>query len=277
MPATPMIGRPSPDWQTLRVRGLCKAFGEGPLILDGVDLTIRKGGFCCILGPSGSGKSTLLDILAGFEAPSRGSVAYDDRAVTGPGIDRVVIFQDISNALFPWLTVKENVAFGLKHQGIRRPERDERVREALALVRLTDHGGKFPSELSGGMKQRAQIARGLVVEPQVLLLDEPFAALDAFTRRRMQLELKSLWERTRKTIVFITHDIGEALTLATDLVVLSAGPGARVLDAFEFTLNGEPGLANAGYTAAYHRIEQLIEGVVTTSAPNDAAPVGQEH
>jgi NitT/TauT family transport system ATP-binding protein len=246
-------------WRELRVRGVHKRFGNGPDVLKGIELTIAKGRFVCVLGPSGSGKSTLLDILAGFERPTSGSVCYDERPVPGPGTDRVVIFQDIGNALFPWLTLIENVQFGLKTRHKDRAKRRSVAMAALELVGLRDHVKKFPSELSGGMKQRAQIARGLVMEPEVLLMDEPFAALDAFTRRRLQLELKAIWARTHKTIVFITHDITEALTLATDVVVLSAGPEAHIVDTFSPELEEARSPTDPSFARAYRRIEACIE------------------
>ncbi len=245
-------------WHALRVVDVGKRFGSGPWILRGLNLEIERGSFVCVLGPSGCGKSTLLDMLAGFEAPSEGSIRFDERPVSGPGPDRVVIFQDVSNALFPWLTVRENVEFGLKR--LDAAQQRERSREALALVGLAAHEQKFPSELSGGMKQRAQIARGLVMHPDVLLMDEPFGALDAFTRQKLQLELRALWARTGKTIVFITHDAAEAITLATRVVVLSAGPESVVLDAFEPGLGADSrGSADPAWAAAHRRLQERIE------------------
>lgn len=251
-------------WSHLVIRGVCKRFGSGPWILKNIDLTIKKGGFVCVLGPSGCGKSTLLDMLAGFERPTQGSVAYDDREIGGPGSDRVVIFQDVSNALFPWLTVAENIAFGLK--GAPRENRKSLCADATALVELTGHEHKFPSELSGGMKQRAQIARALVMEPEALLMDEPFAAVDAFTRRKLQVQLKALWARTGKTIVFITHDISEALFLGTKVVVMSSGPSAHILDEFEPAIPDGAAPTDPAWGAAYRRIEARIEAPAAAAA-----------
>lgn len=246
-------------WTEVRVVGVSKRFASGPFVLKDIDLRIKRGSFVCILGPSGCGKSTLLDILAGFEAPTIGTVSYDERAILGSGPDRVVIFQDISNALFPWLTVRENVQFGLKWMPME--DRQKLSREAIELVGLAAHGGKFPSELSGGMKQRAQIARGLVMDPEVLLMDEPFGALDAFTRQKLQIELKALWARTGKTIIFITHDAAEAITLATDVVVLSSGPEARILDSFCPSLeDGAKGPADPAWVIAHQRLQKSVEG-----------------
>lgn len=247
------------SWGELRFANVNKRFGSGPWVLKDIDLTISKGSFVCVLGPSGCGKSTLLDMLAGFERPTTGAVGYDTRPILAPGPDRVVIFQDISNALFPWLSVQENVQFGLRALAVE--ERDKLSKEAIALVGLVGHERKFPSELSGGMKQRAQLARGLVMDPEVLLMDEPFGALDAFTRQKLQLELKALWARTGKTIVFITHDSAEAITLATDIVVLSSGPEAHVLDSFCPSLEaGANGPASPSWVIAHRRLQACIEG-----------------
>lgn len=248
----------SKSWRSLRIEAVSKRYEAGPWILKDIDLTIEQGSFVCILGPSGCGKSTLLDMLAGFEQPTAGQIGYDDRPIVGPGPDRVVIFQDVSNALFPWLTVQENVSFGIRKLPLE--EQRKRVQEALERVALAQHASKFPSELSGGMKQRAQIARGLVMNPDVLLMDEPFGALDAFTRQKLQLELKSLWSRTGKTIVFITHDAAEAITLATHVIVLSAGPASGILDAFEPGLGIEAtGPSDPAWVSAHRRLQERIE------------------
>lgn len=246
------------DWKRLTISGLCKQFLRGPVILSNIDLTVERGGFMCILGPSGSGKSTLVDLIAGFEQPTGGRIAFDDSPIHGPDPDRVVIFRDIGNALFPWLTVLENAEFGLRNFVRDKAERRARAMQALNLVGLGMDTHNFPSELSGGMKQWAQIARGLVMDPHVLIMDEPFAALDAITRRRMQYELKGLWERTHKTVIFVTHDIAEALILATDVMVLSSGPAARILDTFRPELPDERDPSHPDFIAAYRRIEALI-------------------
>jgi ABC-type nitrate/sulfonate/bicarbonate transport system ATPase subunit len=247
------------DWKMLRINGLAKRFERGPTILEQITLAIERGGFLCVLGPSGSGKSTLVDLIAGFEQPTAGTIAYDERPVTGPGPDRVVIFQDISNALFPWLSVFENVEFGLKKIIAKRELRRTVVTQALETVGLLADRDKFPSELSGGMKQRVQIARGLVMDPQILIMDEPFAALDAITRRRMQYELKRLWKATGKTVIFVTHDINEALILATEITVLSGGPEARILETFRPGLQENAKPESAEFIAVYRRIEALID------------------
>ncbi|CAN7373418.1 ABC transporter ATP-binding protein [Aminobacter ciceronei] len=212
-------------WTNFGISNVSKSFGNYP-ILDRIDLEFNRGSFICVLGPSGSGKSTLLDLIAGFERPTSGAIRLGLEEIRSAGPDRVVVFQDVSNALFPWLTVRENVEFGISR--LPRAERQQRVARVLEMVNLANHTNKFPSELSGGMKQRVQIARGLAMEPDMLLMDEPFGALDAITRKKLQTDLKSLWEETGKTIFFVTHDIEEALLLATEIVVLSTGPGARV-------------------------------------------------
>lgn len=246
-------------WQQLHLKKVSKRFPGGlyPVLQD-IDLSFDRGSFVCILGPSGSGKSTVLDLIAGFERPTTGSVCYDQREIIGPGPDRVVVFQDFANALFPWLNVIEHVEFGLS-KSIPGGERRDRALAAIRLVGLTDHIEKFPSELSGGMKQRVQIARGFVVEPEMLLMDEPFGALDAITRRGLQLEIKELWSRTKKTIVFITHDISEAIMLGTDIVVLSMGPNARIKDRFtrHEIPNSDP--TSKQFLESYQRLEACID------------------
>jgi NitT/TauT family transport system ATP-binding protein len=248
------------EWKRLNIRGLSKRFRDGPYVLQGIDLAVERGSFLCILGPSGCGKTTLIDIVAGFEQPTSGWIGYDERPISGPGPDRVVIFQDSGNALFPWLTVTENVEFGLRKRVPSRRERREIARRYLRLVGLEADSWKFPSELSGGMKQRVQIARGLAMDPQILLMDEPFAAADAITRRHLQYELRRIWEATGKMIVFVTHDIAEALVLATHIAVMSSGPNARIADEFSPELPPGAGPGDSAFAAAYRRVERIIEG-----------------
>jgi NitT/TauT family transport system ATP-binding protein len=220
------------SWSELRLVNVSKEFPTrdgNQKVLENISVSVPRGEFLCILGPSGCGKTTLLNILAGFEAATRGAVCYDERPIAGPGMDRAVIFQDVSNALFPWLTAIENVEYGNRMRGYPRSERRLQATAYLRIVGLEKDAGKFPFELSGGMKQRVQIARALANEPDVLLMDEPFAALDAINKTILQEELSRIWRETKKTIVFITHDIAEALRLATRIVVMSRGPGATVL------------------------------------------------
>jgi NitT/TauT family transport system ATP-binding protein len=201
--------------------------------LDRVSLDIARGEFITLVGPSGCGKSTMLNLIAGLLMPTSGEVLVDGKAVTGPGPDRGVIFQQY--ALFPWLTAQQNVEFGLRLQKISARERAERARHYLSLVGLQDFGHALPKELSGGMKQRCAIARAYAVNPSLLLMDEPFGALDAMTRVQMQDDLLGTWQQERKTVVFITHDVDEAVYLASRVVVMSPGPG-RISDVIDVPL-----------------------------------------
>lgn len=191
--------------------------------LDGVSLEVQAGEFLVLVGPSGCGKSTLLDVLAGLTLPSSGRVLIDGKPITGPARDRGVVFQQY--ALFPWLTALDNVAFGLDIAGLGRQQRRAKAAAYLELVGLSAFANHYPHELSGGMKQRVAIARSLAYEPEVLLMDEPFAALDAQTRETLQEELVDIWRRTGKTIVFITHGIDEAVVLGQRVAVMTSRPG----------------------------------------------------
>jgi NitT/TauT family transport system ATP-binding protein len=191
--------------------------------LSNVSLDIEEGEFITLVGPSGCGKSTMLNLIGGLLHPTSGRVEVGGKEVTGPGPDRGVIFQQY--ALFPWLTARQNVEFGLRIQGLPKAERAERAQHYLELVGLGDFGNALPKELSGGMKQRAAIARAYAVNPSVLLMDEPFGALDALTRVQMQDELLQTWQKERRTIVFITHDVDEAVYLASRVAVMSPRPG----------------------------------------------------
>lgn len=196
-------------------------------------LSIRRGEFFCILGPSGCGKSTLLNILAGFEKPTQGEVHFDDCLVTGPNPKSVMVFQDCG--LYPWRNTRENVTFGLELQGKSPSEYNQVADHYLELVGLSDFSEAYPQMLSGGMKQRVAIARALSVQPEALLMDEPFGALDALTRVKMQDELRTIWEKTKKTIIFVTHSIDEAVFLGDRVAVLSERPG-RVKRVFDITI-----------------------------------------
>ena len=212
----------------LDVVGLDKGYeknGDRVAVLDVQRLAVREGEFVTIVGPSGCGKSTLLHILGGFVPADAGEIRVSGRAVRGPGPDRGMVFQEF--ALFPWRTVAGNVGWALEVQGRTRSEREAIVDRLLALMNLTDFRNHLPGELSGGMKQRVALARVLAFDPHVLLMDEPFGALDAQTRETMQEELTRLWERTGKTIVFVTHDIDEAVYLGDRVIVLTARP-ARI-------------------------------------------------
>jgi ABC-type nitrate/sulfonate/bicarbonate transport system ATPase subunit len=191
--------------------------------LEPTDLTVADNDFVTILGPSGCGKSTLLRMIAGLDRPSTGSILLDGKTIEGPGADRGMVFQ--SYTLFPWLTVAENIAFGLRERGVSARERGDVARQWLDKVGLTSFAHHYPKQLSGGMQQRTAIARALANDPKILLLDEPFGALDNQTRALMQELLLGIWERERKTVIFVTHDIEEAVFLASRVVVMSARPG----------------------------------------------------
>jgi len=210
----------------LEIRGVSKTFQSknGALTaLDSIDLDVRAGEFVCLLGPSGCGKSTLLNIIAGLDKPTRGEVRVDSNLVQTTGTDRVMIFQ--SAALFPWLNVFDNVKFGLNMIGVPKTERQVIARKFLRMVHLSDFERASIHELSGGMQQRVAIARALALNPDVLLMDEPFGALDAQTRDILHDELQTIWTETRKTILFVTHNVREAVVLGDRVVVLSARPG----------------------------------------------------
>ena len=205
-------------------------------VLDAVSLDVEPGQFVCVIGTSGCGKSTLLSLIAGYLRPTGGRVVVDGERVRGPGPDRLMVFQQ--PALFPWCTAGDNIAFGLRLRAHRGNAQDVQasVDRLLALVGLSGAGNRFPFELSGGMRQRVEIARALAVDPRVLLMDEPFGALDALSRLSMQREMLRIWEQTRKTVVFVTHDIEEAVLLADRVVVLSQRP-ATVKETIDIPLS----------------------------------------
>ena len=223
-----MTKQTSKGW--VRIAGLSVVFGEGATqttALTPTDLELKAGTFTALIGPSGCGKSTLLNAVAGFTAATEGVVQMDGRKVHGPHPSVGVIFQNF--ALFPWFTARGNVEFALKRFGLSKIVRRERAMEALGEVGLSDHATKFPGQLSGGMKQRVAIARTLAADPDVLLMDEPFGALDAQTRLRMHELLTRLWMRRRKTVLFVTHDVDEALRLADVVYVMASAPG-RIIE-----------------------------------------------
>ncbi len=210
----------------LRIERVAKRFEVGGDVIEAlspIDLAIARGEFLCLIGASGCGKSTLLRIIAGFEAASAGAVTVSGKAVTGPGADRGMVFQDY--ALFPWMTVRENIAFGPRQRGKARAELKEIADHYAAMVGLTRFADRYPHQLSGGMKQRVAIARVLANEASILLMDEPFGALDALTRSKLQEELLEIWERTQTTIIFVTHSVEEAVLLGDRVVVMTAAPG----------------------------------------------------
>ncbi|MFJ9547052.1 ABC transporter ATP-binding protein [Streptomyces erythrochromogenes] len=217
--------------------GVRKTFGDFTA-LDGIDLEIQSGEFLVVVGPSGCGKSTLLDLLGGLSTPTAGRILLDGKPVTGPGLDRGIVFQQY--ALLPWRTALGNVEFGLEATGVPRRERTSRAREFLDLVGLTGFEDRHPHQLSGGMRQRVAIARSLAYDPDVLLMDEPFAALDAQTRESLQDELRRIWQRTGKTVVFITHGIEEAVYLGQKVAVMTSRPG-RIKEIVPVSFGERPG------------------------------------
>ncbi len=238
--------------------------GAEYVAVEHFSVDIEAGEFFCLLGPSGCGKTTVLKMLAGFEAPTAGEILMEGRPVTGASRDRGVVFQG-DDSLYGWLTAVENVEFGLRMRGMARAERRERAMRYLDLVGLTGQGQKYPAELSGGMKQRIQIARALVNEPKTLLMDEPFAALDAQTRSLMQDELRSVWRTTRTTVLFITHDIDEAVTLGTRIGVMRAGPRSRVKGVLDVALDGARTRTDDVFLRYYKQVYEMIRDEVAKS------------
>jgi len=238
--------------------------GAEYVAVEDFNADIDAGEFFCLLGPSGCGKTTILKMLAGFEAPTAGEIVMEGRPVTSASRDRGVVFQG-DDSLYGWLTAVENVEFGLRMRGMARAERRERAMRYLELVGLTGQHAKYPAELSGGMKQRIQIARALVNEPKMLLMDEPFAALDAQTRSLMQGELSGVWRTTRTTVLFITHDIDEAVTLGTRIGVMRAGPRSRVKGVLDVVLNGARDRTDDVFLRYYKQVYEMIRDEVAKS------------
>jgi NitT/TauT family transport system ATP-binding protein len=221
---------------SLQITGVSKSFvsrGQTVEALRPIDLQIAPGELVCFLGPSGCGKSTLLSIIAGLESASEGSIQANGQAVHGPGTDRILLFQEA--ALFPWLDVQGNVEFGLRQAGVSARERASISRHFIKLVHLEGFEHHSVHQLSGGMRQRAAIARALAIDPAVLLMDEPFGALDALTRDRLHAELESIWSATGKTILFVTHNVREAVALGDRVIVFSPRPG-RIVGEFQINL-----------------------------------------
>lgn len=209
------------------LKNVTKSFTKGKddtlHVLEDIDFSIEAGEFVSLLGPSGCGKSTILKLIAGLSQPTSGELKVNGTPIAGPGTDRVVVFQE--GGLFPWMTVLENVTYGLKIKKMSKREAEEKAMEGLRMVHLGNFTNAYPHELSGGMKQRVAIARALVMDPDVLLMDEPFAALDEQTRLVLHQELQDIWQKTGKTILFITHNIREALTLSDRVLLMSTRPG----------------------------------------------------
>ena len=242
--------------------------------VSGIDLEIEDGEFICIVGPSGCGKSTLLMALAGFVVPNRGSLRLGGDEVAGPNPDCGVVFQS-SEALFDWLTVRQNVAFGPRMRGLARARQREIVDEYLGLVGLRHTADRYPHQLSGGMRQRVQIARVLANQPRVVLMDEPFGALDAQTREVMQRELDRIWQTHRSTVVFVTHDIHEAILLADRVVVMSAGPDARIKSSYRVDLPRPRQENTAGFADLRRRLRDDIGEEVRAALRAQGADVDE--
>ncbi|MET8258736.1 ABC transporter ATP-binding protein [Micromonospora sp. NPDC005205] len=258
--------------KTFPVRASRRGGAGAVTALDEVTLGVRPGEFLVVVGPSGCGKSTLLDLLGGLTEPTAGRVLVDGRPVTGPGLDRGIVFQQY--ALLPWRTAAGNVAFGLEAKGVPRADRAALIEHHLDLVGLRGFADRYPHELSGGMKQRVAIARSLAYDPDVLLMDEPFAALDAQTRDSLQDELVRIWARTGKTIVFITHGIDEAVYLGQRVAVLTSRPG-RLKQVIDIDLGDRDAVEDVRSTDAFrhhrHQIWTLLRDEVRAAQAAESA------
>ncbi|WP_246503593.1 ABC transporter ATP-binding protein [Plastoroseomonas arctica] len=242
----------------ISIRGVGKVFGDN-VALEKVDLDLPENSFTCLLGPSGCGKSTLLNMIAGFLKPSSGQILVDGKEVTAPGADRGVVFQEY--ALFPWRTALDNVCFGPMLKGKSKSEQRAIAMKHLATVGLAGHEQKYPGNLSGGMKQRVAIARALANDPSVLLMDEPFGALDAQTREVLQEEMLRIWEQDRKTVVFVTHSISEAIFLADRIVVMGTRPGC-VKEVVDPQLSHPRERTDADFIALERHLKHLVRAEV---------------
>jgi len=242
----------------VRVDGVGKRYegSNGPVqALDGVSFDVADGEFVCIVGPSGCGKTTLFRIIAGLEPATTGRVVLDDARVDGPSTDLGLVFQEYH--LFPWRTVAGNVGFGLEQEGVAAAGRERRVRELLELIGLDGFADTYPRDLSGGMKQRVALARALAVDPGLLLMDEPFGAVDAQTKKMLQDELLDIWRETGKTILFVTHDVEEAVKLADRVVVMAKEPG-RVREIVDVGIERPRERSDDAFGATYQRLLDLI-------------------
>jgi nitrate/nitrite transport system ATP-binding protein len=251
--------------QFLKVEGLTKRYGES-IVFDSVNFGIRQGEFVCIIGHSGCGKTTILNVLAGLESATDGHVFMDNREIAGPSLERGVVFQ--GHALMPWLTVRKNIAFAVRSKWPlwTRAQVDEHVQKYVALVGLAGAIDKKPSQLSGGMKQRVGIARAFAIQPRMLLLDEPFGALDALTRGTIQDELLRICAETHQTVFMITHDVDEAILLADRILLMSNGPQARVAEIVKNTMPRDRQRATLHHDPQYYRIRNhLVDFLVARS------------
>jgi NitT/TauT family transport system ATP-binding protein len=256
----PRVGEASSSAETLELQGVTKRFpargGGGEVVaLEDISMSVAQGEFIALIGPSGCGKSTLLNVIAGFTSPSSGAVLLDGRSISGPGPDRGFVFQEY--AIFPWLSALENVRFGLRKTPLSRRDQYSRAKEHMDLVGLKGFEHAYPHELSGGMQQRVAIARVLAIDPEILLMDEPFGALDAQTRSLMQAELQRIWQAMRKTVVFVTHSVEEALFLADRIVCMQGGPG-RIHTVFEVDLERPRDITSE----PFNELRRALTGIV---------------
>lgn len=254
---------------SIYVENVSKSFetlnlAQSNYVLKDTNLTVGAGEFFILLGPSGCGKSTLLNLIAGFTQVSSGEVRLGTCRISKHGKERAMVFQNADAALFPWLTVRENVEFGLKMKKVSKKQKNIISDQYIKLVGLTGHEEKFPDELSGGMKQRVQLARVLANDSDILLMDEPFGALDAMTRRAMQKELVHIWQKTSKTIIFVTHDIQEALLLGQRIGVMSLGPNSQVTNIYDINLPYPRDITEHNFNRLYETIEHHFEGEAWT-------------
>ena len=245
--------------ESISISKLGKSFRASPKqecvhVLSDVNLSLEQGDFYVLLGPSGCGKSTLLNIIAGFIEKSEGHLVVNGKPAKRPGVDRGVIFQHPDSSLFPWLNVRDNIEFGLRMRGVDSRERTGTINKFIELVGLSNHAHKFPCEISGGMKQRVQIARVLANNPSIMLMDEPFGALDAQTRRLMQKELVRIWQATGNTIIFVTHDIQEAVLLGQRIGIMSCSPHATIHTQYQIDLPYPRDESSPEFAAWYKKV-----------------------
>jgi NitT/TauT family transport system ATP-binding protein len=262
------------DAAKIAVKGMQHRYANKVVALQDVNLNIRSGEFVCLLGPSGCGKSTLLYALAGHIRPTGGHVRLDGKEIQGPGPDRLLMFQEA--ALFPWLTVRQNLEFVLAARGLSKAERTERALRFIRYVQLEGFENTLPHELSGGMRMRTALARALAVNSQVMLMDEPFGSLDAQTRQHMHELLQRVWMETHKTIVFVTHDVTEALVLANRVVVMAPRPG-RILQDLEVRLPMPRGPDDPALVDLARRIRAMLRASESMKAPGAPGERGGEH
>jgi NitT/TauT family transport system ATP-binding protein len=262
--------QPTPGGIPLKIEDITKTFnGRAGIVeaLHPVDVDVEAGEFVCLLGPSGCGKSTLLSIIAGLETPTNGAVFANGRKVRGPGTDRVLLFQEA--ALFPWLDVRHNVEFGLRQQGMPAKERAAIAQRHIELVHLKGFERSYVHQLSGGMRQRVAIARALAIDPAILLMDEPFGALDALTRDRLHAELESIWSTTHKTVLFVTHNVREAVALGDRVLVFSPRPG-RIVREFHIDLPRPRSLEDHSLVDRAAEIMSVLQEAMKAQEQGDA-------